>query len=149
MRTPICPHGSCAVNRSVILPIWALAPAMLTWAMGRVPAGRSGAGSGLLTVFRQFGSIIGVGIFGSVQSGLYVSRFRDAARVTGLGERVSAGSVTLDFQQTVHLGKASGDMLRQAASRAYESAMFGSFAVATVIIVATTVIVAGISRRSR
>lgn len=41
-------------------------PVMLTWAMDCVPAEYSGAGSSLLTVFRQFGSIIGVGIFGSI-----------------------------------------------------------------------------------
>ncbi|MBT1179990.1 hypothetical protein [Bifidobacterium vespertilionis] len=40
-------------------------PAMLTWAMSTVPAEHSGAGSSLLTVFHQFGSIIGVGLFGS------------------------------------------------------------------------------------
>lgn len=119
-------------------------PAMLTWAMGRVPVEQSGAGSSLLTVFRQFGSIIGVGIFGSIQSGLYAAAFRDLAQSAGLHPQ-SSGSVTLDFQQAAGLTSATGDLIRQVASRAYESAMTGSFATAAVIIAVTLGIVALIS----
>ncbi|WP_165776782.1 MFS transporter [Bifidobacterium simiarum] len=122
-------------------------PTMLTWAMGRVPIERSGAGSSLLTVFRQFGSIIGVGIFGSVQSGLYATGFRDLARSAGLNPQ-TAGSVTLDFRRAADLAGAAGDLMRQTASRAYESAMTGSFAVAAAVIVVTLGIVALISRRT-
>ncbi|NEG96150.1 MFS transporter [Bifidobacterium sp. SMB2] len=128
-------------------------PAMLTWAMGRVPNGRSGAGSSLLTVFRQFGSIIGVGIFGSVQGGLYVSRFHDDALAAGLAADSSAGSVTLDFQWADGLASTSAEALRQVASDAYETAMLGSFVSAAVVIVATLAIVAilsgGASRSAR
>ncbi|MBT1176335.1 MFS transporter [Bifidobacterium callimiconis] len=120
-------------------------PAMLTWAMGRVPVEQSGAGSSLLTVFRQFGSIIGVGIFGSIQSGLYTAGFRDLAQSAGLDPR-SAGSVTLDFQQAAGFTDAAGDAIRQAASHAYESAMLGSFATAAAIIAVTLGIVALLSR---
>ncbi|KAB7790303.1 MFS transporter [Bifidobacterium leontopitheci] len=122
-------------------------PAMLTWAMGRVPIERSGAGSSLLTVFRQFGSIIGVGIFGSIQSGLYTADFRDLAQAAGLNPQ-SAGSVTLDFQQAAGLADATGDLMRQTASRAYESAMTGSFAAASAVILVTLMVVALISRRA-
>ncbi|WP_165784939.1 MFS transporter [Bifidobacterium parmae] len=122
-------------------------PAMLTWAMGRVPVERSGAGSSLLTVFRQFGSIIGVGIFGSIQSGLYAAGFRDLARSAGLDLR-SVGSVTLDFQQAAGSAGTMGDLMRQVASRAYESAMTGSFAAAAAVIGVTLGIVALISRRA-
>nr|WP_165781970.1 MFS transporter [Bifidobacterium imperatoris] len=121
-------------------------PAMLTWAMGRVPIEQSGAGSSLLTVFRQFGSIIGVGIFGSIQSGLYVAGFHHFAQSAGLNPQ-SAGSVTLDFQQTAGFTGVTGEWIRQVASRAYESAMIGSFAVAAAIIIVTLGIVALISRK--
>nr|WP_274607620.1 MFS transporter [Bifidobacterium miconis] len=120
-------------------------PAMLTWAMGRVPVEQSGAGSSLLTVFRQFGSIIGVGIFGSIQSGLYAAGFHDLAQSAGLNPQ-SAGSVTLDFQRAAGFAGATGDLTRQAASRAYESAMTGSFTAAAAVIVVTLGIVALISR---
>ncbi|KAB8292801.1 MFS transporter [Bifidobacterium avesanii] len=122
-------------------------PAMLTWAMGRVPIGQSGAGSSLLTVFRQFGSIIGVGIFGSIQSGLYTAEFHDLAQSAGLAPQ-SAGSVTLDFQRAADMTGMTGDLMRQAASRAYESAMTGSFAAAAAVIAATLGVVALISRRT-
>ncbi|MBW3087848.1 MFS transporter [Bifidobacterium sp. 82T24] len=122
-------------------------PAMLTWAMGRVPVGQSGAGSSLLTVFRQFGSIIGVGIFGSIQSGLYAAGFRNLALPVGLNPQ-SAGSVTLDFQRAAGFVGAAGNMMRQVASRAYESAMTGSFAVAAAVIAVTLGIVALISRKA-
>ncbi|NEG89880.1 MFS transporter [Bifidobacterium aerophilum] len=120
-------------------------PAMLTWAMGRVPVERSGAGSSLLTVFRQFGSIIGVGIFGSIQSGLYAERFHDLAQSAGLSAQ-SAGSVMLDFQQATEFADTTGELIRQTASRAYESAMTGSFATAAAVILVTLGIVALISR---
>lgn len=120
-------------------------PAMLTWAMGRVSAERSGAGSSLLTVFRQFGSIIGVGIFGSIQSGLYAAGFRYLAQSTGLNAQ-SAGSVMLDFQQATEFADTTGNLIRQVASRAYESAMTGSFTSAAAIILVTLGIVALISR---
>lgn len=122
-------------------------PAMLTWAMGRVPIEQSGAGSSLLTVFRQFGSIIGVGIFGSIQSGLYMAVFRNLVQPGGLHLQ-SAGSVTLDFQQAAGFTGLAGDTIRQTASRAYESAMIGSFAAAATIIVITLGIVALISRKT-
>lgn len=121
-------------------------PAMLTWAMGRVPSGRSGAGSSLLTVFRQFGSIIGVGVFGSVQGGLYASAFPGLAQSAGLSQG-SAGSVGLDFQRADAMGGAAGETLRQVASHAYESAMTGSFAVAAAVIALTAVIAAALSHR--
>ncbi|MBT1162295.1 MULTISPECIES: MFS transporter [Bifidobacterium] len=120
-------------------------PAMLTWAMGRVPVERSGAGSSLLTVFRQFGSIIGVGIFGSIQSGLYAEKFHDLAQPAGLNAQ-SAGSVMLDFQQATEFADTTGNLIRQIASRAYESAMTGSFASAAAVILITLGIVALISR---
>ncbi|KFI48949.1 MFS transporter [Bifidobacterium biavatii] len=120
-------------------------PAMLSWAMGRVPIEQSGAGSSLLTVFRQFGSIIGVGIFGSIQSGLYVAEFHDLAQSAGLNPQ-SAGSVTLDFQQAAGLTEATSGLIRQIASHAYESAMTGSFAAAAAVIIVTLGIVALISR---
>ncbi|RSX54086.1 MFS transporter [Bifidobacterium goeldii] len=120
-------------------------PAMLTWAMGRVPAEQSGAGSSLLTVFRQFGSIIGVGIFGSIQSGLYATKFHDLAQSAGLNLQ-SAGSVAQDFQQAAGFMGTTGDLMQQAASRAYESAMTGSFATAAIIIIVTLGIVALLSR---
>ncbi|KFI92410.1 putative transporter [Bifidobacterium saguini DSM 23967] len=122
-------------------------PAMLTWATGRVPIEKSGAGSSLLTVFRQFGSIIGVGIFGSIQSGLYMRGFRVLAQSNGLASQ-SAGSVTLDFQQAAEFTSLTSDMIRQTASRAYESAITGSFAAAAAIIVVTLGIVALISRKT-
>ncbi|MBT1172056.1 MFS transporter [Bifidobacterium sp. MA2] len=122
-------------------------PAMLTWAMGRVPVGQSGAGSSLLTVFRQFGSIIGVGIFGSVQSGLYETGFCDLAQSAGLGQR-SAGSVTLDFQQAAGFTDATGDLMREVASRSYESAMIGSFSAAAAVIIVTLGVVVMISRKT-
>ncbi|OXM99390.1 MFS transporter [Bifidobacterium vansinderenii] len=121
-------------------------PAMLTWAMGRVPVEQSGAGSSLLTVFRQFGSIIGVGIFGSIQSGLYATGFQSLARTAGLSSQ-SAGSVMLDFQQAAGFTDATGDAIRQVASHAYESAMLGSFATAAAIIAVTLGVVALLSRR--
>ncbi|PJM79813.1 MFS transporter [Bifidobacterium scaligerum] len=122
-------------------------PAMLTWAMSRVPIEQSGAGSSLLTVFRQFGSIIGVGIFGSIQSGLYVTGFHNLAQSVGLNSQ-SAGSVTLDFQRATEFTSVTGKLIRQVASRAYESAMIGSFGVAAAIIIATLGIVALISRKT-
>ncbi|MBT1170456.1 MFS transporter [Bifidobacterium sp. SO4] len=122
-------------------------PAMLTWAMGRVPIEQSGAGSSLLTVFRQFGSIIGVGIFGSIQSGLYMAGFHHLAQSAGLNPQ-SAGSVTLDFQQATEFTHVTGELIRQTASRAYESAMIGSFAVAAAIIIVTLGIVALISHKT-
>ncbi|KAB7788496.1 MFS transporter [Bifidobacterium cebidarum] len=122
-------------------------PAMLTWAMSRVPIEQSGAGSSLLTVFRQFGSIIGVGIFGSIQSGLYVAEFREFAQSFGLNQQ-SAGSVTLDFQHALELTSSVGGLIRQTASRAYESAMIGSFAAAATIILVALGIVALISRKT-
>ncbi|MBT1175173.1 MFS transporter [Bifidobacterium sp. LC6] len=122
-------------------------PAMLTWAMGRVPIEQSGAGSSLLTVFRQFGSIIGVGIFGSIQSGLYVTGFHHLAQSARLNPQ-SAGSVTLDFQQATEFTNVTGELIRQTASHAYESAMIGSFAAAAAIIIVTLGIVALISRKA-
>ncbi|MCH9275532.1 MFS transporter [Bifidobacterium amazonense] len=122
-------------------------PAMLTWAMGRVPVERSGAGSSLLTVFRQFGSIIGVGIFGSIQSGLYMTRFHDFAQSAGADPQ-SAGAAPLDFQRAAGLTGTAGDLIRQTASRAYESAMTGSFTTAATVIVISCGVVALISRKT-
>ena len=128
-------------------------PAMLTWAMGCVPAEHSGAGSSLLTVFRQFGSIIGVGLFGSISGGVYAARFQSDASAAGASADpdafipTSAGSVALDFQQAQRLTGQVADLLRRVAAEAYESSMLASFLIAALVIAITTVVVAAISRK--
>ncbi|KFI94563.1 hypothetical protein BSTEL_1233 [Bifidobacterium stellenboschense] len=54
--------------------------------------------------------------------------------------------MTLDFRQAAGSVGTMGDQMRQVASRAYESAMTGSFAAATAIIIVTLGTVALISR---
>lgn len=47
-------------------------PISFSWAFCDVPSERSGQGSSLLSVFQQLGSILGIGVFGSIQ-GPYMS----------------------------------------------------------------------------
>ncbi|OZG56910.1 MFS transporter [Bifidobacterium tissieri] len=126
-------------------------PAILTWAMSTMPAEHSGSGSSLLTVFRQFGSIIGAGIFGSISGGMYATRFQSdaSAAAAGMnpGHLTSAGSVNLDFQQAQRLTEQAAETLRTVAAKAYESSMLASFLIAALVIAITTTAVAAISRK--
>lgn len=109
----------------------------LSWGLSQVGGDRRGAGSSLLSALQQLGSVLGIGVLGTVQGSLYAARLLRAGVDAG---PEAAGSVTIAFQQAARLPRDTGPALRVAAGRAYTAAtracLFACAAVAVLALAA-------------
>lgn len=119
-------------------------PISFSWAFCDVPSERSGQGSSLLSVFQQLGSILGIGVFGSIQGALYVRGL--SAEVRGTGMAV-ANTVTASLQQAENMTGQAAAALRQSAIRAYVSAGTANFIISGLIVMIALIVVFLMSRK--
>lgn len=94
-------------------------PVALSWGLSQVDSDRRGTGSSLLSVLQQLGSVLGIGVLGTVEGSIY-STGLTASGVHATPEATS--SVTIAFQQAARSPDAVGQALREAAARAYTTA---------------------------
>lgn len=106
-------------------------PIAFSWAFVDVPVERMGKGSSLLTVFQQLGSILGIGIFGSVQGALY---FQELTRELNNTRLTAAHTITISLQQAGKVSGASGKLLKVSAIKAYETAGSINFVISALVI---------------
>lgn len=119
-------------------------PVSFSWAFCDVPPERSGQGSSLLSVFQQLGSILGIGVFGSVQGALYVRYLSSQLRGTGV---TVANTVTASLQQAENMAGQAAAALRQSALQAYMSAGVANFVTSGLVVMIALVGVILMSRK--
>lgn len=94
-------------------------PVALSWGLSQVTDARRGAGSSLLSVLQQLGSVLGIGVLGTVVGSLYPARLGSSGAPPAPG---ATSSVTIAFEQAGLLPPEAGDALRRAAGDAYTTA---------------------------
>ena len=119
-------------------------PVSFSWAFCDVPSERSGKGSSLLSVFQQLGSILGIGVFGSIQGALYVRGLSSEVQGTGMAV---ANTVTASLQQATNMTGQAAAALRQSAIRAYVSAGTANFIISGLIVMIALMVVFLMSRK--
>ncbi|WEV47438.1 MFS transporter [Bifidobacterium sp. ESL0690] len=115
-------------------------PVAFNWALADVPEDRSGQGSSLLSVFQQLGSILGIGVFGSLQGGFYTTFLAKAVGTKtpqGLGATIGQ-----TLRQAARLKRQSGISLRNAAINAYGTAAMAGFIISAAIVIIVTMLLA-------
>lgn len=120
-------------------------PIALSWGLDHVDDARRGAGSSLLSTLQQIGSVLGIGVLGSIVGSTYT---RHLAGLAPGAPATASRSVTIAYQNAARLAGQAGQALRDAAGQAYSSAMAATLAVVAILAIGALAAVWSLARRN-